>query len=36
MNDDTWLYNDSREDPVNSDYGFMYRNNIGFVCQMWE
>lgn len=31
-----WVYNDSREDPVNSDYGFMYRNNIGFVCQMWE
>ncbi len=29
-----WLYNDSRENPL-KDYGFLYRGNIGFVCQMW-
>ena len=31
---DTWLYNDSREDPL-AEYGFIYGGNIGFVCQMW-
>ena len=34
MADDTWLYNDSRADPV-KDFGFIYGGNIGYVCQMW-
>ena len=34
MNDDTWLYNDSREDPLD-EYGFIYGGKIGFVCKMW-
>ena len=34
MNDDSWLYNDSREDPL-EDYGYIYSGKIGFVCKMW-
>lgn len=34
MNDETWLYNDSREDPL-ANYGYLYGGRIGFVCQMW-
>ena len=34
MNDDTWLYNDSREDPLD-EYGFICGGKIGFVCKMW-
>lgn len=33
-NEETWMYNDSRDDPV-KDYGRIYGGAIGFVCQMW-
>jgi len=32
--DDTWLCNDSREDPVH-DYGAFYSGKMGYICQMW-
>ena len=32
--DETWQYNDSREDPVR-EYAWAYSGVIGFVCQMW-
>lgn len=32
--DDTWVGNDSRENPLD-DFFFTYGDNIGFVCQMW-
>ncbi len=33
-NGEVWVYNDSRENPL-IDYGYVYGNNIGFVCKMW-
>ena len=33
-NGEVWVYNDSRENPL-IDYGYIYGNNIGFVCKMW-
>ena len=35
IDEDTWLFNDSRGDPV-ADYPWIYSGQIGFVCQMWE
>ena len=32
--EDSWLYNDSRDDPL-KDYAWAYGGVIGFVCQMW-
>ena len=32
--EDTWQYNDSREDPIR-EYAWLYSGVIGFVCQMW-
>ena len=32
--EDTWLYNDSRDDPI-KEYNWIYGGVIGFVCQMW-
>ena len=34
MDEDTWLYNDSRDDPI-KEYAWIYGGAIGFVCQMW-
>ena len=34
MDEDTWLYNDSRDDPI-KEYAWIYQGTIGFVCQMW-
>ncbi len=31
---DTWVYNDSRENPLQNFYG-TYGRSIGFVCKMW-
>ena len=31
---DAWVYNDSRENPLQEFYG-TYGNSIGFVCKMW-
>lgn len=32
--EDTWQYNDSREDPIR-EYAWIYSGVIGYVCQMW-
>lgn len=34
LDDTSWYFNDSREDPV-ADYPWTYVGQIGFVCQMW-
>lgn len=31
---DQWVLNDSRDDPL-QDFGYIYRGQIGYVCQMW-
>ena len=33
-NNETWQFNDSREDPL-ENFAWIYGGSIGFVCKMW-